>query len=403
MQPKLPALFTPGRGLTSVLLVLLILLAAGEKACPQSTYWVDSLKKKVDLAVSDRERVLALLNLARYFTGTNSGLADQYAGKAIELAEMSRDRRLMVDAYIKNGDRFLNLSGLSGYIQHAIDAYMKAQQIAKESGFDAGLANSYCALARAYESKGDNDRALNYSSLAVNLAGKIDDDTVKLHAYVSMGDAYLARNDKFLAFQNYLEALNTAELAKNDALLGSAYDNLRDFYAGIEEYDKAIDYTVSSMNLDRKKGNRSGLLAGYNHLGNLFIEKKDFALAQKMYENSIALADSIHFDLYKVNSYLGIFNMYFSNNEYKKGMEYLNTHPALSQFLEGANLRFFFDEAYGYAYADMGRFDSAYYYFRKAEPEMEKRPTRSGSSSSTSFSPNITGKGKTTLMRSHTT
>ncbi|MDP4150922.1 MAG: hypothetical protein Q8927_02830 [Bacteroidota bacterium] len=357
----------------SIALICLILLGAGERACPQSTYWVDSLKKKVDLAANDREKAMAYLGLARYFTGTNSELADQYADKAIEVAEMSRDRRLIVDVYLRNGDRYLNLSGLSGYIQRAIDAYTRARQVAVENGLDAGQVNSDCALSRAYESKGDNDKALSYSSQAVNLAGNIDDDTVRVHAYVAMGDAYLARNDKFLAFQNYLQALNTAELAKNETLLGVAYDNLRDFYAGIEEYDKAIDYTVSSMNLDRRNGNRNGLLGGYNHLGNLFTAKKDFTLAQKMYEHSIALADSMHFDLYKVNSYVGLFNMYFNNNEYAKGMAYLNAHPALSQFLNNANFRFFFDEAYGYAYADMGRFDSAYYYFRKAEPEMEKR------------------------------
>jgi tetratricopeptide (TPR) repeat protein len=355
------------------MLAVLILFATVQKGMAQPSYWTDSLKRNITLAKSDREKVAAMISLAQYYTGDNNELADEYATQALEVAELSRDRKLMIDAYLKNGNRRLNLSGLADNIQKALDSYAQAEKIAKENGLDAELATVYCAYSRAYQAKEENDKASAYSALAVNIAGNLDNDTIKVMAYASAGDANMVRNDKLPAFRNYLEALNTAVLSKDESLLVTAYANMRDFYFGIEEYDKAIDYSLKCMALDRKHNNRYKILSDYNRTGDLFTAKKQYPLALKMYENSMALADSLHFDLYKINSYLSIFNMYFNNNEYLKGMEYLNTHKELSDFLEQASVKFFFDEAYGYAYAEMGRYDSALYYFKKAEPDIERK------------------------------
>ena len=90
-----------------------------------------------------------------------------------------------------------------------------------------------------------------------------------------------------------------------------------------------------------------------------------------MFEHSIELADSIHFALIKLNSYFGIFQMYFDGNQFKKGMAYLDLHPEMMEFIDHAGLRFFIDQYYGNAYAETGQFDSAAYYFNKEEPEVE--------------------------------
>jgi hypothetical protein len=92
-----------------------------------------------------------------------------------------------------------------------------------------------------------------------------------------------------------------------------------------------------------------------------------------LFEHSIALADSVHFDLLKVNTYIGIFQMYFNDKDYKKGMGYLNLHPEVMNDIDHAALHFIIDDYYARAYLTMGRLDSAEFYFRKAEPQMESK------------------------------
>jgi tetratricopeptide (TPR) repeat protein len=221
--------------------------------------------------------------------------------------------------------------------------------------------------------KGENEKALSYNNLALSVAGNLDNDSAKVTAYASMGDTYMAMNEKLLAFRNYLEGLNIAESSKNEDLIRGACWDLRGFYAGIGEYDKAIDYEMRVITIDRKNHDRFGLLNDYNDIGGLFTAKKQYELALKMYESSIAEADTLHFDLVKVNAYGNIFSMYFSGDQYAKGMTYLNENKELLDFVDKAGDRFIIDEAYGIAYTNMKKFDSAYYYFKRTEPDIEKR------------------------------
>lgn len=313
------------------------------------------------------------MQLSRYYASQDGVLSDSFATQAMEVAELSRNRRLLITAYIKNGNRYMNQAELAGNILKAIDNFQYAEKIAKESGLNGGLVDSYCGLSDAYVAKGENEKAMGYNNLALFVAANLGNDTAKVTAYVSMGNCYEAKNEKLLAFRNYLEAFNIAELSKKEDLVRKVCRNLAGFFRGIEDYDKAIDYQVRVLDIDRSKQKRLDLMRDYVDLGNLLAGKKQYDLALKMYEKSIAEADTLHLDLFKLNSYISIFQMYFSRNQYAGGMAYLHEHKDLTAFLEKAGLRFFTDEASGVAYTEMGKFDSAYYYFSRTEPEFEKK------------------------------
>jgi tetratricopeptide (TPR) repeat protein len=144
-------------------------------------------------------------------------LSERYARQAIEAAEMSRDRMLMIKTYINMGDRYMANGGLSGNVARAMEDYRQAEQIAKAENLDAGLVYSYCALAHGLRSMGDNDQALVYANQAVTTAADGENDTLEVIAYGALGHCYLRRNEKLLAFRNYLKALDVAERAKDGA------------------------------------------------------------------------------------------------------------------------------------------------------------------------------------------
>ena len=355
------------------LLPLLLVLFIAGMAQPQKDAYADSLKKQLSQAHNDVEKNNWLLELAEYYSNIDNKLSDNYARQAMQTAELSRNRKLVVNTFLKNGIRYIAMAGLANNIQLAKENFEQAEKVARDNGFDDELAFSYTGLSRVYRGAGDNDKALNYNNLAISIASTGNNDSLKMVAFNSLGNTYRSKNEQLLAFRNYLQALNVAELSKKSALIKNCYSRLSDFYAGIEDFDKAIDYDMKVLDIDRQNNNRYAILDDYNNIGKLFTAKKQYDIALKMYEDAITLADSLHFDVYKLNSYLNIANMYFSNGDNARGLAYLNSHQVVLDYFKTAGMGFFLDEGYGGIYTELGKLDSAYYFLKKAEPEIEQR------------------------------
>src|SRR5215469_10257064 len=84
-------------------------------------YWPDSLKRVLAHATEWKDKAQLAVNLAVYYFGQNRPLSDEYARQAVEAAEMSRDRMLMIRTYLDNARRFEQGVGLKENLQLAID------------------------------------------------------------------------------------------------------------------------------------------------------------------------------------------------------------------------------------------------------------------------------------------
>ena len=344
---------------------------SGKQSGAGYDYWPDSLRRELAHATSLPEKAKWDLLLANYYYGNDNVQADAYGQQAVEAAEMSRDRMVMIRTYIGNGNRYMTNGGLRSVLDQAIESFHRAEDIAREDKLDEGMVLADCALARAYRQGGDNDRSLAYCNQAVSLAGERDNDSLQEMAYGQLGYTYLARNEKLSAFRNFLKALDIAEQSKNNFLLLDAMQDVGDFYMNIHEYDKAIDYAMRYVDEDRKLRDFIDLAFSYNVLGTLYADKKEYDIALGYYEHESALGDSIHYDLIKVNAYFTIFKLYLDSRQYQKGMNYLDHHPIATNYIDRIGLHCYIDECYGEAYVQMGKMDSAAYYFRRAEPQVE--------------------------------
>lgn len=339
--------------------------------------YVDSLKQGLSRAQTPRDKVRFLMELA-LSSFLDPAQAESYTNQAVEVAELSRDRVLIAGTYLAKGRRYMNNPGLSNNLEQAINNFHRAEEIARTNNLTLLLVNSYSALSGAWRFKGDYQKALSFSNQALSIAGNTENDTARVEGYISIGETYLAMDEKLLSFRNFLEALTIAEKSEKTALLKNVYDNLGEFYASIHEYGKAIDYRMKEYDLDRKAWDVLNMLVDDYRMGDFFAQNKQQELAMKMYENAIELADTLHYDLWKWDPYFRIFNMYFTSNQYVKALSYLEVYPQVLTLLQKAGYQYFVDEIYGMSYTEQGRFDSAGYYFRRAEPDMEKKANPEG-------------------------
>lgn len=335
---------------------------------------LDSLKREVNRQHTDADRVNALFRVGMSYIRLNHDSSDVYAVKALEIAETSRDRKLMARAFILNGSRYASMPELTKDILQAREQFQNAEKTARDNGLDEELAYAYLGLADVCREQQENEKALSYNNQALSIAGALKDDSLRVEAYLSVGDTYKARNEKLLAFRNYLEALTIAEVSGREQLLRRAYIWMTRFYYGLSEFDKALDYVTRYIAIDQKNHDLFRLMDDYVNEGAFFAAKKEPDLASAIYEKSLRLADSLQLPpIYKTDIYVAYAQLYIENKDTVKGYHYFLTHPEIHDFFVGAGMEFRIDVAYAELYMGMMKLDSAYYFLKRAEPSINQK------------------------------
>jgi tetratricopeptide (TPR) repeat protein len=338
----------------------------------------DSLKTNLQNAKTTAEKIKWLGELASFYIGINKDLYEDYTKQQTQLAELSRDRRLMLFTLLTQANTYYNYGDLQENLDKGKKLSQQALDLARSSQLDEYVAWAYITLARGERNSGENDKALNYNNLAMSVCSPLDNDSLKISAYNGMGETYFARKEKLLAFRNYIQALNLAEQIDNYTQMSNCYYYLSEFYSDLEDYEKAKDYLFRLQSLTQKNKKPYDRLYVYIELGRIYGQSRKYDLASDYYEKSISLADTLQFSKFKINVYFAIINQYFRNNQSEKALKYFKEKKEIVDFIQTEGIEYIIDYAYGMAYSDMKKFDSAQYYFHKAEKRFETKHTEIG-------------------------
>jgi tetratricopeptide (TPR) repeat protein len=192
----------------------------------------------------------------------------------------------------------------------------------------------------------------------------------------SLGSTYMARREKLLAFRNFLQALNLAEEIRHYDLLNDCYYTMADFYSDLGDFEKSKDYLFKLKRLTDQYHKPYDRLHLYNAIGRIYTANKQYDMATAFYEKSIRLSDTVKLEIVKINSYFNILNQYLKSNHADKALSYFKERPELTDFMMKANFDYYLYHAYGVAYSGAGKYDSAEYYFKKAEPRFLSNTSR---------------------------
>lgn len=350
---------------------------------------IDSMKAALQKAGTPAEKVYWYDNLSRTMMNVSPPSADSMGQQLILFAEESRDRSLMVKAYMSNGLRCGYFRGQRNYTQRSIEYYEKALSIAKQNKMEKEIGAAQLQLADINLVVPDQDKSLKYIAEAFSRIATLKDDSLLVESNNIYGKVYLSRNEKILALRHYFTALRIAEEIKatnadkkrlKSELMRNSYLYLSQFYGSIEDYDKAIDNATKAYemlnNLTDKRVPYQRAI-DINTIGNLFAAKKNYDIAISYFERSIAMADSLGFATLKMPGYISLLNQYLRMDQPQKAMDYLNSSAGnnLKQHLTTFGMSGMIDQAYGYVFSELNKFDSARFYFDKALPFFEKNMT----------------------------
>jgi tetratricopeptide (TPR) repeat protein len=355
--------------------LLLLMVLCFYNAKPQGPNpAIDTLSRQLLAAKTAARKVELLGGLSRLYMSQNIRVADSLGSLMIQEAELSRDRKLMVKALLVNGERNTYLATRKENLDKAIEFYNRALELAKQNNLDKEIALSYIYLSAIYRTVPDADKAAAYMSEANSYLSMSDDDSLQVIGKLEEGNVSGLKREKKSSLQKYLGALRLAEELKNPELERQCYNALIGFYDGIEDYDKAIDYAVKAMdasalvNKDNKAYQR---VANYIGIGNLYSLKKSYDVANYYFQQAIRMADSLRYEPLKIPAYLGILNNYLNSGQPSEALQYLNASKEVKDFASKFGLSGQIDYGYAYIYTDLGKYDSAKYYYEKASPFFE--------------------------------
>jgi tetratricopeptide (TPR) repeat protein len=325
--------------------------------------------------------------LARTLMSVDLAQSEKAGQELIELAEESRDRKLMIFAYRSSAVRYSYYGGQKEYTEKSISYYNKALNIARDNKLDAETGGILLRLANVYLMVPDKDKALGYANQGASIISTLNNDSLQVETENTFGQVYLFRNERILALRHYLTALRLAESLKEgnaaarsrkNEILRKCYMHLSTFYTAIEAYDKAIDNALlayKTLDNIQEKNVPYQRAIDLNGIGNLHAYNNNPELAMQYFRRSIALADTLHFTNLKVPGYTSLLNQYLRINQPEKALAFMESAEgkSLQDFMRNFGMASIIDQAYGVVYTENGKYDSARVRLQRAVPYFENQ------------------------------
>ncbi len=285
------------------------------------------------LGLSDEDRFLKemykkavrLQNEGKYDSAANLFLSVLRKRKG---ANFANTKARLAECYLELGDQQKDDPDKS------IRAYKRALR------YDPDSADALYNLGKAYEKKGDNDKAAGYykkaAGLGVNpeLTRKSKRKLSKLErkkgllrsAKENMRLGYIAyqKKDYEKAIRHFKKAEKAYRILKDSLRLSIALNNLGTCYIAQEKYDRAFKYSKKSLKLKKKLGDAEGIANSNNNLGVIYYHRGKYRKAVKYLLKAQKTYDAMNRrDAIVATCLLNLANSYQKLGEIDEALTYL--------------------------------------------------------------------------------
>lgn len=196
---------------------------------------------------------------------------------------------------------------------------------------------------------------------------KITIDEKVVNGYIETAGEYYATNE----FENSLKyskiALQHALRLKNDYLIAQSYNSFAVIFDEFGQIDRALYFYEKSLKYASKIQNDTLLSWVNNNIGGTYyFNKVNIKKGIEHYEKSIFYAEKVKDSLQICYSKLNLANAYFADGNFKLGDKYLN--QVENYVLKGSDfeIQFYFFDAKGVYYSNIGENEKALASFEKA-------------------------------------
>ncbi|MES2701530.1 MAG: response regulator [Bacteroidota bacterium] len=244
---------------------------------------------------------------------------DSCFDRAIRLArQYKRPEKLLL--YIKK--RGSNLRNMNRYYD-ALEVY-KEGLLAAERVKDMHNVARMCGwLAIVYRRVEDFSTSLKMSQRSIRICDSLKAYETLTDNYISLGIMFMSSGDNKEALQYLLAADSLLQKHMDSGFSMKARVNLGNCYRKLGNYDKAIEMYKLYEQYHIAHRKHAPVAVAYNHLGNAYLDKRDYATAEKYFLLSDKFyGTSPERKINTIENYLDMAGMYLKTSQPDKALHY---------------------------------------------------------------------------------
>jgi len=307
---------------------------------------IESLKKNWDAAAEQYGRSLQIMEKLQNRPGMaqqNEALGEVFLQKENfeEAEKFLQNANAMYEA-LKDPqgirivqDKLLYLISHPKSIQkrkEEIEAELKTPEVENDNAKKIALLTD---LGNTFFLGSQLDDARNTLERVLKIQEETGDKSGMSSTYGNLGSILSEKEDWEASDQCYEKAIELREeLSSDSTALLELYSNRAIVLIHLNKLDKAEKLMKQSLKINEKTGSGKGLLGDYRNLGNLSLQKRDWAGAEQFYKKALDLNTKLNIRREMAEDYRNLFNLYVHNENWNEAEKYGEKALAIAEELQ---------------------------------------------------------------------
>ena len=298
---------------------------------------VQQLESRLETLTGEK-RLELLPELARAYQDVDPGKALTYGKECLELLDRYPNPQLRVDVL----NDLCEACNSLGLYDSSRDYARQAKEIARETGYNKGYADSLFHMGRVNYYQGIYDKASTFLAQAREIYAVTGNETGIAQTKNAFGLVYWKLGDYSRALELILESCKIRERqqgksAEADRDIAYSYNNIGLIYVEVGDYDKSREYLLKAKQIHQSIGNRNGLAIALNNLASIYRDRGEYEKALDYYKQSLEIKEDIGYKHGAAITTNNIGKVYERMEDYPKALDYLGKGLAISAEINQQN------------------------------------------------------------------
>lgn len=280
--------------------------------------------------LDDSARLLTYYNI--FINHTDQDSVIHYAHKAIDLAQKTGNKFILINSYLDIG----HAQRSKGDLEEAMTTFIEYINLAEKFGFTVELGSGYSAIGDVYSVQGNSKNALLYYNKAIDLFREENDSTKLATSLLNTGDEYF-NHDKLDSALIYFEE-SSRIFEKLASRIGKAYNlgNIGLVYAKQGKHDLAEENIHQASKILEELGDMYPIAVYEIYIADIYYEKGNFGKALGHALKSLHIAEEEGLKEQIRDASLKLSELYQSSGDYQNAFKYQSQYIAYKDSISNA-------------------------------------------------------------------
>jgi signal transduction histidine kinase/DNA-binding response OmpR family regulator len=258
------------------------------------------------------------------------------------------------------------------YPDEAEKISLSALNLAQQTGYLSGVAESYRCLGVVLKNKGRYIGAFDTLNLSLSVFEKLKDREHVGRVENSLGNLFKEINNYEEALKYYEGILKPPVKKESLKIIGEVYLNTGQVKVKLEKYREAFNLYFKSLSVFQNAKDTVNLIAIYLNIGEAYEDTLNFKEALVNYEKSRQLAEIKGIPILLMNIYYYLGKLYLSQKSLDTSLFFLTRAFAFTDSITSPQLTADISKSLSSVYSWQGDFEKAYTFLSNQEKIEEK-------------------------------